>query len=97
MPVWVLKGGRVGEREQRKLEKSVVGMGWDSMPDLSQFKERTALEGAYRHAYPDAKGGRVANHVGQLYAFAHTARAGDLVVVPLKTRASIAIGEIVGD
>jgi hypothetical protein len=97
MAVWVLKGGRVGEREQRILERSVVGMGWDSMPDLSQFKDRTALEATYRHAYPGAMDGRVANHVGQLYAFVHTARPGDLVVVPLKTRAAIAIGEITGD
>jgi restriction system protein len=72
-------------------------MGWGSIPDLSQFKDRTALEATYRRTYPDAKGGRVANHVGQLYAFVHTARPGDLVVVPLKTRAAIAIGEITGD
>lgn len=78
------------------LDKASVGLGWQELPDLSAFADRDALETAYRRTYPDAKDGRVAIHVGQLWAFARTAQQGDLVVVPLKTRSAIAIGEFTG-
>src|SRR2546428_6455129 len=96
LALWVLKGGRAGEREDRMLDKASVGLGWQELPDLSAFADRDALETAYRRTYPDAKDGRVAIHVGQLWAFARTAQRGDLVVVPLKTRSAIAIGEFTG-
>lgn len=96
MTVWVLKGGRAGEFEQRMLDHSVVTLGWSEISDLSG-RDREALELCYRQVYPDAPNGRVANHVGQLFAFADAPKTGDLVVVPLKTRAAIAIGEIASD
>ena len=94
MAMWVLKGGRTGEREQRMLDKSTVGLGYQEMPDLSSFADRDALEAGYRRIFPDAGDGRVASHIGQLWSFVRTAKTGELVVVPLKTRSSIAIGEL---
>ena len=36
MAVWVVKPGMYGVFQQRMLEKSVVGVGWDDLPDLSR-------------------------------------------------------------
>lgn len=99
MTLWVHKGGSNGEREQRMLENNVLAMGWSEMDcDLAKLKTREDFERQYRTAYADAgeHRARMKNHVGQLWAFVHEAKAGDLVVVPLKTRSTIAIGKITG-
>jgi len=97
MALWVLKGGSRGEFESRMLEHSLLIVGWSAIGDLSKLHDRGDFEKAYRAAYPDAADGRVAAHVGQLLAFVRTAKTNDLVVVPLKTRSKIAIGEIAGE
>lgn len=97
MALWVLKGGSRGEFESRILQNSTLIVGWASIGDLSQLRDRGSIEKAYRAAFPGAKDGRVTAHVGQLYAFVHTAKVGDLVVIPLKSRSAIAIGEIAGE
>jgi restriction system protein len=94
--LWVVKGGRAGEREDRFLDRSVVGIGWEELPDLNGFGTREDLKAAYRSLFPGSSEGNVAVQVGQLWAFAHTMQPGDLVVVPLKRRGQIAIGRIKG-
>ena len=96
MTLWVIKGGRLGEREDRFLDHSVIGIGWDDMTDLGQFADRDALRARYRELYPQDSEGRTAVQVGQLWAFARSMKEGDLVVAPLKTRSQIAIGRIAG-
>lgn len=96
MTAWVLKGGRAGEREQRMLDHGCASIGWEDMPDLSGFDSRDSLEALYRSRYPDAPEGRIPNHVGQLFRFSHDSQVGDIIVVPLKTSAAIAIGEVTG-
>ena len=96
MTLWVVKGGRLGEREDRFLDQSLIGIGWDDMPDLSGFGDREALRVRYRELYPEDSEGRTAVQVGQLWAFARSMQEGDLVVGPLKTRGQIAIGRISG-
>ena len=38
MALWVVRTGKYGERENFALEKGVVVIGWDEMPDLSSIK-----------------------------------------------------------
>ncbi len=71
-------------------------IGWEELPDLSAVGPRTDLEELVRTTYPDAGKGRVANWVGQLWAFRERMQADDLVVLPLKTQAAIAIGKVGG-
>jgi restriction system protein len=94
LTLWVVKGGRSGEREDRFLERSVIGIGWEELPDLSQFADREALKVSYRAAFPGSSDGNVNVQVGQLWAMAHSMQPDDLVVVPLKRRGQIAIGRI---
>jgi restriction system protein len=83
--------------EQRFLDHNVVGIGWSAIDVLTRFSTKKTLEEHYRSVYPEAKKGRIAHHVGQIWAFGNRIKVGDLVVVPLKTRAAIAIGKITSD
>lgn len=97
MALWCIKGGKQGEKEQRFLDHSVVGMGGHELLPLEQFKSKGELEEHFKEVYPEASKNKVANHVGQLWAFRKKIEIGDLVTVPLKTQAAIAIGKISSD
>lgn len=97
MALWCIKGGRTGEREQRMIDHSVIAIGWEAFDDLSVYQNREELVSKYQEVYPDAGRRRQAHHVGQLWAFVKRMEIDDLVVVPLKTQSSIAIGVIKSD
>lgn len=97
MAVWVVKAGSMGERERRDLEHGVVAMGWEELGDLSKVESRDELRDLYRITYPDAPEGRVASHVGQIWAFLRKMQPGHLVVTPIKTRSEIAVGTVESD
>ena len=96
MTVWLVRAGRYGERETLALEQGLSVIGWEEVPDLSGVTSRAALEELVRATYPDAGKGRIANWVGQLWAFRERMQDGDLVVLPLKTQSAIAIGKVAG-
>jgi restriction system protein len=96
MSVWLVRAGKYGEREQTALDKSLVTIGWNELPDLSAIKDREGLTNLYRQSHPGASSAKVANHVGQLWAFRGRIQEGDLAVLPLKTRSAIAIGKVTG-
>ena len=96
MTLWVVKGGRGGIREERFRSRSVIGIGWGEVGDLSRYPDRDALRAAYRGAHPDRSEGHVRTQATQLWAFGHRMQIGDLVVVPYLGQPMIAIGEITG-
>ena len=96
MALWLVRAGRAGEREQYALDHGVVVIGWDNMPDMTSLADKDALAAAYQKTHPDAKPAKAANQVGQLLSFAHRMKVGDLVVLPMKTSAALAIGTVAG-
>ena len=82
MTLWVVKGGRGGIREARFLTRSVIGIGWGEVGDLSQYPDRDALRDAYRGSHPERPEGHVNTQAAQLWAFGHRMQIGDPVVVP---------------
>lgn len=94
--LWVVKGGRGGIREGRFRARSVIGIGWGEVGDLSQYPDRGALRAAYRGFHPERSEGHVNTQAAQLWAFGHRMRVGDPVVVPFLGQPVIAIGEITG-
>ncbi len=96
MTVWLVRAGRYGERETLALEQGLAVIGWEELPDLGDVASRGELEELVRVTYPDAGKGRVANWVGQLWAFRERMQVDDLVVLPQKTQAAIAIGKVAG-
>jgi len=97
MAVWTVKGGRHGEREDRLLNEGVIGGGWEDLPDLSGIEDRDALQQLYEQSYPEASKNRASNHVGQLWSLLHRMERGELVVLPVKTTGTVAVGRISGD
>lgn len=94
--VWTVKGGRSGEREDRLLKHGLIGGGWEPLPSLEAVTSKDALAAIYAEAYPSAGIKTRANYVGQLWSLVHRMQDGDLVVLPLKTRGTIAVGQVQG-
>ena len=94
--VWTVKGGHHGEREDRLLANNLIGGGWEELPSLEGVGEREQLAERYAAAYPDASPSTRANYVGQLWSLLRRMQVGELVVLPLKTSGTIAVGRISG-
>ncbi|WP_336215003.1 CBS domain-containing protein [Nonomuraea sp. LPB2021202275-12-8] len=94
---WMIRGGREGQREARALREGLVIVGWHEAGDLSRYPNREQLAQALRLAFPTAALNVISNWTGQLWRFTTEIRAGDLVVMPLKSPAGhIAIGKVTG-
>ena len=96
MSVWLVRAGRNGEQEQRALEKGLVTIGWNDLPNLSAIKSRDELRNLYEQKYPDSKKMRIVNQVAQIWAFIGRINEGDLIILPLKTQSAIAVGHADG-
>ncbi|MEX1254485.1 MAG: restriction endonuclease [Dehalococcoidia bacterium] len=96
MAVWLVRAGGLGESEDIALDNNVVVIGWPELGDLSRIQTREELDGLCRETFPDANRSKIANWVGQLWAFRERIEPGDLAVLPLKRRAAIAIGRVTG-
>lgn len=96
MAVWLVRAGSHGEQEQIALENRVVTIGWNELPDLLPIQTREELADLYRQINPNESLRKVANAVGQVWAFRGRIQVGDLVVLPLKSRSAIAIGKVTG-
>ncbi len=94
MALWLIRAGKHGEREQLAQEKNLAIIGWEKLGDLSNLKDRDMLRQKLEQTYPDAGNNRIRNHESQIWPLLSTIKNGDLVVLPLKTRPSILIGEV---
>jgi len=95
--VWTVKGGRHGEREERLLHHGLLGGGWEQLPSLLGVHDVQDLAGRYAAAYPDSTAKTASNYVGQLWSLLHRMQIGELVVLPLKSTGTIAVGRISGE
>lgn len=96
MTMWLVRAGRAGEREALALGHGIAIAGWDEVPDLADCTSRAELDVLLRATYPDQKPRTLNNWHGQMWAVRETMQAGDLVVLPLKTRPVIALGVVSG-
>ena len=97
MPVWVVRGGKHGQREVIALEKGFLSVGWSLLPDLSKIKTKDQLSELYIKHYTEEKKMSIAQNIGQLWRFINTIKIDQLVIMPLKTQSIIAIGKIIGE
>ncbi len=96
MAVWIVRGATGGTHEQRMLSNDFVSMGFETIPDLTNIKSQEEIQKLYSKIHPEAKHKRMIAHSAQLWNFLGRIQKGDLAVVPLKTQAAIAIGEVIG-
>jgi len=92
MTAWIVRAGKVGEREDWALQNQIAGVGFHEVGDLTAAGTRDAVKAAVLGAYPDDPAGRQNNFAGQLWALRGMIKPGDVVVMPLKTTKKIAIG-----
>ena len=96
MAIWLVRAGEHGEREDAALQKGLAIIGWEDLSDLSALKTREELAQLMKDTYPDESPKRLINWTAQVWAFRDRIQPGDLVVLPLKTRSAIAIGQVNG-
>ncbi len=92
MSLWLVRAGGAGERQGYALEHGIAVVGWDNIGDLSVYSDRDVFRTAYEKIAHDAKPGKIANHVGQLWAFSKKIVVGDVVALPLKRQDAVAFG-----
>jgi len=96
MTLWLVRAGSRGEGEDYALQHNVVGIGWAELGDLSSVHSLEAIKRRLNEKYPDAKPSAVPNWAGQIDAFTHRIKEGDLVALPLKTAPLVAFGRVTG-
>jgi len=97
MTLWLVRAGAHGDQEQGAYDNSIVTIGWNELPDLSNIKDKNTLHQLYLETYGPKKKRSVANRVGQIWNFVINIEKGDLVALPLKSQSSIVIGEVLSD
>jgi restriction system protein len=93
--LWLVRLGRHGEQEAHALAQSELVLGFE-VGDLSNAKDRGSILEIMAKANPDTKPKTQLNFAAQLNQFCNVMQIGDLVVVPLKTKAQIAVAQISG-
>jgi restriction system protein len=96
MTLWLVRCGRRGEGENYALTSSVVGIGFSELDDLSKVRSLDAIRELLEERRPDAKPSTVTNWAGQVDAFTHRIKEGDLVALPLKSAPAVAFGRVTG-
>jgi restriction system protein len=96
MAIWLVRAGKSGEDELFALENGVAIIGWREIPSLAKISSYEEMKQFIATAFPDDSPKRVMNNSAQLWAFINRIQIGDIIVLPLKTRSTIAIGKITG-
>lgn len=96
MTLWMVRAGRHGEQESIALENGLAIIGWDELPDLSGIVTREELYNLLEKTYPGEKRKTLHNWQSQIWPFIQEMQEGDLAALPLKSRSTIALGEVVG-
>jgi hypothetical protein len=98
LSIWVVRAGAKGEEENDALEKNIVTIGWNQLPDLSNIEDKESLKQLYFRSDSNAKAMSVSNMVGSIWRFVNEIKNGDLVVLPLLSQNSktVAVGRVVG-
>jgi restriction system protein len=94
--IWLVRAGKDGQREEMALQKGLAIIGWEDLSNLSAVKKREELAELMRETYPDESPNALINWTGRVWAFRDRIQSNDLVVLPLKTRSAIAIGQVTG-
>jgi restriction system protein len=98
MALWLVRGGRDGEHEAKFFADGRIYLTWEGLQDreLSGAKSYEDIKRIVFDSYPGESPNKLTNHSGQISAFVLPMKAGDLVALPRKRRAMVAVGEVTG-
>ena len=94
--LWGVRGGKDGKFEDTAVRRNTMALGWDKTGDLTKL-DQAAIRERLRDAYPDAGPGTLSSWSGQLYRFVNEISAGDIVVMPCKSKSYVFIGDVDGE
>ena len=100
MALWLVRAGKHGEHEQRFFDTGRIYLTWEGAMQavsLADVKNSDDVKEILSRVYPNMTPRLLGNHSGQISAFVVGMSRGDWIVVPRKTTAALAIGEIKGD
>ncbi len=97
MALWLVRAGKNGEQEQPALDHGFITIGWNDMPDLRGINSREEVQAELLKHQPSSTQGYLTNVGSQIWRFAKEIKKDDLVVLPSKRQASIAIGIVTGE
>lgn len=95
--LWRVQLGKNGEYESRGLDENRLTIGFGIWHDISHLKTRDALVAEMARISPNDKSNRHKNFGAQVNQFVNVAQVGDLVITPVKTTSTIAIGRFTGE
>jgi restriction system protein len=93
----MVRAGRAGRYFEEFKERSIVGIGWRAVGDLSGAKSRDDITAMVRRAYPDNRDQANIVSAGQLFRFAKEFAPGDRVVTYDPRARTYLCGDIIGD
>lgn len=97
MAVWLVRAGSHGEYESKFIAEGRIYVTWDLLDvDLSKLPDQAALRDVIADRYPDEKPKAIMNWASQVWPFVADMKPGDLVILPLKSRRTIQVGEVAG-
>lgn len=97
MALWLVRGGRHGEHEERFLSKAQICLTWSGIEkSLAGIDTFDAMRTYVESHFPERSVAWVSQNTAQFWSFAHRMQKGDLVVMPRKGRAVIALAEVTG-
>ena len=97
MSIWVVRGGKFGEYENRFLNESKVYLTRDGFKtDLNKIPEQTELRTVLDDFYPTLPSSKLASWSDQIWSFAHDIQQKDWVIIPSKLSPVLHVGEITG-
>ncbi len=94
--VYLARAGTAGEDEEVVLEHSMLVVGFREIPSLAEAKDYDGVLAVVTGAKANAKRRSIGNISGQLWAFSVAMQKGDIVVMPRKASAQVALGIVDG-
>tara|TARA_Y100000588_G_scaffold176985_1_gene190978 strand:+ start:4 stop:1014 length:1011 start_codon:yes stop_codon:yes gene_type:complete len=97
MSIWVIRGGKFGEYENRFINESKVYLTRDGFKtDLNKISEQPELRTVLDDFYPTLPSSKLASWSDQIWSFAHDIQQKDWIVLPSKLSPVLHVGEITG-
>ncbi|MCA6437013.1 MAG: restriction endonuclease [Bacteroidetes bacterium] len=97
MNLWMVRAGKHGEKEEICIDKGLVIISWNELPNLKTLKTKESLKEEYQKHYSEKSIYSLGSKVGQIWRFANDIKKGDLIVLPSKFTPAIHLGIAVGE
>ena len=100
MALWLMRGGRDGEYEERFLADGRIYLTWGDAfagKDLTGVKTQQEMRALYHQHSPTYSVAKLSNYTAQVWSFLQRMKPGDWVVMPRKRKSSAAVGEILAE